>query len=373
MGRTKTKTKRVERSHNVPVKTNEPITKSGPSTSALYEKAQTLVEQCDYELAAKFLKRILDMESTHEQAQELLGVVLLELSDLSSAENLFQNLIKSGSSGSVVSSAHLHLAQLSTDPRASLDHYQKAVDILYNQLGNKEAPSIDATNAEDAQQRQTIAKALVAMTEIWLTDLCMEEEAETSCESLLNLALQADPRSSEVLQSMASVRMSQQRPDEARSYVEQAWGLWKDLPSGDASLPPIPTRLSLTRLFLELSMYKEAMIVLNGVIEVDDQEVEAWYLEGWCFLLTSEDAKTRGVDVEGLGWQELAQDARDCLDTCVSLFKNQQHPDDQMFAHAQELMVQLEAMGIHASPEEGDDEEWKDVEDSDDEDDEMKT
>ena len=66
-------------------------------------------------------------------------------------------------------------------------------------------------------------------------------------------------------------------------------------------------------------MYKEAMTVLTGVIEADDQEVEAWYLEGWCFLLTSEDAKTRGVEVEGLSWQELAQDARDCLETCVSV------------------------------------------------------
>jgi hypothetical protein len=66
-------------------------------------------------------------------------------------------------------------------------------------------------------------------------------------------------------------------------------------------------------------MYKEAMTVLTGVIEADDDEVEAWYLEGWCFLLTSEEAKTRGVEVEGLSWQELAQDARDCLETCVSV------------------------------------------------------
>jgi len=140
-------------------------------------------------------------------------------------------------------------------------------------------------------------------------------------------------------------------------------------------------------------MYKEAMTVLNGVIEADDQEVEAWYLEGWCFLLASEDAKTRGVDVEGLSWKELAQDSRDCLETCVSvchyhqllnpdrqddcflqLFKNQQHPDHQMLLHAQELMAQLEGMGISASRvEEGGDEEWEDIEDSEDEDEIMKT
>lgn len=60
----------------------------------------------------------------------------------------------------------------------------------------------------------------------------MEPEAEQNCESLLNLAIQADPSNVEVLQSMASVRMSQQRPDDARKCIEQAWGLWNDLPPG---------------------------------------------------------------------------------------------------------------------------------------------
>jgi hypothetical protein len=157
--------------------------------------------------------------------------------------------VKNGSSGSIASSAHLHLAQLSDNPRLALDHYQNAVDILYGQVRNEHSSPIDETSAEDALHRQTIAKALVAMTEIWLTDLwyvlfeqvylfrvlrfhSMEEEAENNCETLLNLALQADPQNSEVLQSIASVRMSQQRPEEARTYAEQAWGLWKDLSMG---------------------------------------------------------------------------------------------------------------------------------------------
>ncbi len=60
----------------------------------------------------------------------------------------------------------------------------------------------------------------------------MGPEAEQNCESLLALAIQADPSNVEVLQSLASVRMSQQRQDDARKYVEQAWSLWKDLPPG---------------------------------------------------------------------------------------------------------------------------------------------
>jgi hypothetical protein len=38
-------------------------------------------------------------------------------------------------------------------------------------MHNKNTSSINEGSAEDVMHRQTIAKALVAMTEIWLTDL----------------------------------------------------------------------------------------------------------------------------------------------------------------------------------------------------------
>ena len=56
--------------------------------------------------------------------------------------------------------------------------------------------------------------------------------AEKTCEDLLNMALQVDPANSEALQALASVRLSQQRPDEAKQCLEQAWMQWKDLEPG---------------------------------------------------------------------------------------------------------------------------------------------
>lgn len=48
----------------------------------------------------------------------------------------------------------------------------------------------------------------------------------------------------------------------------------------------------------------------------DDQEVEAWYLEGWCFYLMAEQAKDNGTTLEDVTWEELAKNARDCLEAC---------------------------------------------------------
>ena len=140
-----------------------------------------------------------------------------------------------------------------------------------------------------------------------------------------------DPGNSEALQSLASVRLSQQRPDEAKQCLEQAWSAWKDLdlgmydayirirtdiPSEDPKVPPVSTRLSIVKLFLELSLYAPALLVLQGIMAADDQDVEAWYLEGWCFFIMSEQAQENGGTLDDLTWQELARDSRDCLETC---------------------------------------------------------
>lgn len=56
-------------------------TKSAPSTNKLLVKATQLIEQCDYELARKFLERILQSAPNNAEACELYGVVLIELGE----------------------------------------------------------------------------------------------------------------------------------------------------------------------------------------------------------------------------------------------------------------------------------------------------
>jgi hypothetical protein len=60
-------------------------------------------------------------------------------------------------------------------------------------------------------------------------------------------------------------------------------------------------------------------MVLQGIMAADDEEVEAWYLEGWCFFLMAEQAREQGELLDGLTWEELARDSRDCLETCKTV------------------------------------------------------
>lgn len=354
-----------------------PDTTALPSSPALLEKAQSLIVQCDYELAGLFIRRVLYREPNNAQAKEMLGVVQLEIGELELAKATFESLIppRAGAPNPPPHSAHLYLAQLSDDPHLALRHYQAAIDLLTAQLKGKER-AVDAVseNDDETELKQTTVRALCAMVEIWMDpscDLCDDPVAEKTCEDLLNLAVQIDPGNNEALQTLASVRLSQERPDDAKVCLEQAWVSWKDMDLDDPRMPPIPTRLSLVKLFLESSLFAPALLVLQGVIATDDQDVEAWYLEGWCFFMMAEQAQENEGQLDGLTWQELARDSRDCLETCKTLHVNQDYPDKPLLEHVEELLAKLNALGIQPSPDDDDDEGgdgdgWEDAEGSED-------
>ncbi|KAL0954894.1 hypothetical protein HGRIS_003827 [Hohenbuehelia grisea] len=379
MGRLRTKKKVATKATDPPLQPHNasPSKTEPPSVQSLLEKAESLIEQCDYELASRFARRVLEQEPTNVAAKEMLGVSLLETGDIMSAKETFLSLIPPSPSAPAAAppSAYLYLAQLTDDePRLALQYYQSAIDIFTSQLKGKERATGDLSPEDDAELRSNVVRALIAMVEIWMDpsyDLCFDPAAEKTCEDLLSLALQMDSGNAEALQALASVRMSQQRPDEAKECLEKSWTAWKDLDADDPRLPPLQTRLALVKLFLELSLFTPALLVLRGVIDTDDQEVEAWYLEGWCFFLMSEHAQENGGQLDEMTWQELAKDARDCLEACRVLHTNQEHPDHPLLDHANELISKLDELGIKASPaddEAGDEGEWGDVEGSEDED-----
>ncbi|KAJ7158752.1 hypothetical protein C8R46DRAFT_1290825 [Mycena filopes] len=366
MTRTKTKKKSTAR---VPEPTSTPLS-TAPSIPALIEKAQSLIVQCDYELAQRFITRILEQQPSNAQAKEMLGVAQLEMGEIEAAKATFSTLLPPNpdAPNPPPPSAHLYLAQLSEDdPGLALKHYQAAIEILTVQLKGKER-AMDSPKDDEAELKSNIVRALVGQVEIWMDpsyDLCFDPAAPQTCEDLLASALQTDPGNAEALQALASVRMSQERPEEAKQCLEQAWSAWKDLDLDDPKLPPIPTRLALVKLFLELALFPPALLVLHGIMASDDQDVEAWYLEGWCFFLME-------GKLDDLTWQELATDARDCLATCEVLHTNEGHPDTPLLEHVKELVAKLDALGIKPSPLGEDDGEgqgdWEDVEGSEDED-----
>ena len=133
----------------------------------------------------------------------------------------------------------------------------------------------------------------------------------------------------------------------------------------DPQVPPIPVRLSLAKLLLGLLPFNPALL---GIMASDDQEVEAWHLEGRVLYLTAElahDSPNGKLEGEGLDWEELATDARDRLETCrnvgvldmlfsawllltnaIQLYIVREHGDGPILEHVDELIESLEKKAI---------------------------
>ncbi|KAL5332928.1 hypothetical protein BJX70DRAFT_392585 [Aspergillus crustosus] len=202
-----------------------------------------------------------------------------------------------------------------------------------------------------------------------------EEDAENRCDALITEALLVQPGSPEVLQTLASIRISQLREDDARAALARSLELWKDLPPEDPNVPDFPTRISLTRLLMEVSMLLEALEVLERLILEDDQSIEAWYLGGWCLYLLAEKGETPADAEEEVPEAPEAKRhaslvaSREWLKQSVSLYVLVQYEDDRLKEHALELVETMnkelgEDIEDDSNAEDGEDgeEEWEGIE-----------
>ena len=83
MGRTRPKKKVHSKAKDL-----LPESKKTPSTASLLEKAQSLIEQCDYDLALRFINRILVQDPKNAEAKEMLGIALLETGEIEEAKQV---------------------------------------------------------------------------------------------------------------------------------------------------------------------------------------------------------------------------------------------------------------------------------------------
>jgi hypothetical protein len=211
-----------------------------------------------------------------------------------------------------------------------------------------------------------------------------EGEAESRCEALITEALMVAPSSPECLQTFASVRISQLRPDDARAALSRSLELWKDLAPEDYRVPDFPVRISLSRLLMEAQMEIDAIEVLERLILEDDESVEAWYLGGWCLYLLAEKGKERSTFTSSEFPAEKRQASlvasREWLKQSLKLYEKIQYEDERLREHAAELVQDLnKGLGedvdedSNAEDDIDNDDEWEDeIEGASDEDHEMK-
>ncbi|KAG2178280.1 hypothetical protein INT44_001430 [Umbelopsis vinacea] len=308
----------------------------------LLPKIQANIDSLEYDTAYAFCKRALELDNDHVELLEITGLVEVELGDLWNAREHYAKAVQLQPESGF--EKYMCLGQLSGELDA-IQCFQKGVELM-----EKQKKTYDPVSQEAITLGNKIASALCSMTEIYLTDCCFEADAEQKCEQYLETAQLADPKSPEVYQMLASVRLSQVRNDEARAALEHSLQLWSDKDPGDPSIPIYDTRLALVKLLLEVQLYAEAFNVLEGLQKENDQSVDLWYLWGWSYYCLGEEQ-----DLPEEERKHHWEDARDCLETAIKIYNATGADDEAMLQHAQELVHNINAVVPAAAEEEEDD------------------
>lgn len=294
---------------------NPPIAK--PDENLLIEATALLHESSSPDAALPLLKKYLQANPNSPQAFDLLGEARIELGDTEEAFAAFSHsasLDPEGQAPPVGTGPEkfLWLAQLSSAETA-VGYYERGVEIIKRWLSTS-TPLDPAATVERGLPKKLVS-ALCGLAEIYMSDLCMSPDAESLCEHYVTEALLALPESAVALQTLASVRISQQRVEDAVAALKRAFDGWRGLPPAHEDVPPYTDRVNLSKLLIETGEYEVALEVLERLKEEDDQLPDLWYLGGWCLFLLGEEEKERKGD-EG-EWEESWEAAREWLENCL--------------------------------------------------------
>lgn len=173
---------------------------------------------------------------------------------------------------------------------------QTGLSILLQGIENVSKEAGDELNQD---QTDKIVGGLLSMIEIWMTDLCLEGEAEAQCEELLGKAMEiSEGKSPEVWSMLGSVRISQQRFAEAIEAFTQSWNFFEikrqdieersramEASSYEEHVQLLQPLLSLAKMCIEMGLYDISLNILNVVTDIDEDNLEAYYLQGFTYYM----------------------------------------------------------------------------------------
>ncbi|PRP79283.1 hypothetical protein PROFUN_12424 [Planoprotostelium fungivorum] len=126
-----------------------------------------------------------------------------------------------------------------------------------------------------------ISGALCSVAEIYMTDECFAEEAESEGQRCLEEAIALNPNDPAPRQVLCSLRMSQCRNKDALDCLESSYLLWCDKET--VELPDLEYRHNCAKLFLELEQFDRAVDIWEWLLVEDDQIAEIHYFLGLAY------------------------------------------------------------------------------------------
>jgi len=280
------------------------------------QKAEEYVDELDHEKALKFYLKALAINPTNSPLLDSVGEMWLFLGNPEKAINCFEQSIQIEPNSGYTK--FMYMGQLSEGLQA-IQYYSKGIQLLMDQYnlimrGVKEG-ELDSVKKE-------ICTAYIAIAEIYMTDSCDEENAESECQRVLEEAVKIDSQSPEVLQEFANFKISQTKNDEAVQLLQNSVNLW--INEEENKRPSYEFRIDTTKLLIEVGQYQLAIDVGESLVEVDDHCVDVWYLLGMANKFLNH-----------------YSNACECLTTARKLVHKAKHLDPQLREQIDLLLVEV--------------------------------
>lgn len=129
--------------------------------------------------------------------------------------------------------------------KEALEYFNKGLQILQKlKMQNAKQEELTPINKD-------IASGCCAIAELFMTDLCFENNAEQECERALMLGLKEDgPNNVQLLQTMASLRLCQKNENEARVLMSKVVEQLLDNAPSDYNKPLYDFRMSTVKILI---------------------------------------------------------------------------------------------------------------------------
>ncbi|CAG88273.2 DEHA2E16522p [Debaryomyces hansenii CBS767] len=291
--------------------------------SQLIADARALLQFSQAEKALELLTPIFESNSCNVPFLQIFGETLLENNDLENAYNILIKACELDPTGDQGTEKFLYLGQIigGSDGLKYLDNGLNKLSVQLNAINEDKGEDDNILvelskvyKTKEQLQKYFIKKlnqGIFAKIEIWMTDLCMEPEAEDQCNDLIAYSLELDDQNPESLSLLSSIRISQQRVDEAKEALKTSWTLFQDKKTkleeaannlqidseeknqsdsfevGLEYMELIQPLLTLARFAIELELYEIAITISSNSQDINENILESYYYEALANILSA--------------------------------------------------------------------------------------
>lgn len=255
---------------------------------SLIEGCEELVEQFKYDDAIQRLSKVFEIDPVNQDALALKATCLMDQGCIEGARECLEKAIQEQPDSGF--EKYLGLAQIS-EGLEGMKLLEKAESLLldcsYSKTGKQE---------DEGTRMHILSSIACSKLEIWMTDLCMQEDAEAQCEKEIQKAFSYVPAEEnwEALQCSSTLLLSQNKAEDALNCLDKSISIWRQIPLDSVEFPSFEFRLTTARLLVELGSIEAGRIVLEELTEEDDEIIEVWYLLSLCYYSLSKAAEARG-------------------------------------------------------------------------------